>query len=173
MLKVGQTVRALYPNSRWGEGTITEVRHDNSLKPYVVRRADGQLGNFHAEQIVETPSPTLAQLASNPHLRARPSKVHGWTDGTGTLHEYGLTSRRDGQRVVARAMHDGEGEVRVVVGNAFRNPSGFMELCSVPLPQRATEQAVADGIVVALRLASNQSERAFKAWRDRNYTEAN
>lgn len=48
---VGRTVRALFPNSKWGTGEVIEVREDPSLKPYVVRRADGTVGSFHAGQI--------------------------------------------------------------------------------------------------------------------------
>lgn len=45
--RVGDRVRALYPNSTWGEGTITEIVEKRGMKPYVVTRDDGTVGYFH------------------------------------------------------------------------------------------------------------------------------
>ena len=52
--QVGQRVTALYPNARWGAGLIIEIRSDRGLKPFVVRRDDGTVGNFHNDQIERT-----------------------------------------------------------------------------------------------------------------------
>lgn len=60
---VGQRVRAVFPNSRWGDGVIVDVKppgtkvfdpdtHQRVLaKPIVVRRDDGKKGYFHYDQI--------------------------------------------------------------------------------------------------------------------------
>src|SRR5262245_38939661 len=49
--KVGQRVRALYPNADFGTGIITAVDHDPKHKPLVVTRDDGQIGYFHVDQV--------------------------------------------------------------------------------------------------------------------------
>jgi len=51
VLTIGTRVCAIFPNARWGEGVIEEVRTNPKLKPYVVRRDDGRVGYFHADQI--------------------------------------------------------------------------------------------------------------------------
>lgn len=48
---VGDTVRALYPNARYGEAVVTRVSADPREKPYVVARADGTVAYFHPDQI--------------------------------------------------------------------------------------------------------------------------
>lgn len=59
---VGEKVKAVYPNARWGEGEIIEVRPPGTkvramsgrmvaAKPLVVRRDDGVCGFFHAYQV--------------------------------------------------------------------------------------------------------------------------
>ena len=50
-LPVGAHVRSIAIN--WGEGWIISVQRSRGLKPYTVRRADGVIGYFHADQLEE------------------------------------------------------------------------------------------------------------------------
>lgn len=50
-IKVGDRVKALYPNAKWGEAVVTEVRDVRGQKPLVTRRDDGTTGYFHLDQV--------------------------------------------------------------------------------------------------------------------------
>ncbi len=49
----GTTVRALYPNAKWGEGIVTKINSDAAEKPLTVTRSDGTVGHFYPDQIEE------------------------------------------------------------------------------------------------------------------------
>lgn len=52
-LRVGELVRALYPNESWGTGHVTAIDTDKALKPYTVTRVfEDVVGHFHADQLV-------------------------------------------------------------------------------------------------------------------------
>lgn len=50
-IKVGDRVKALYPNAKWGEAVVTEVCDVRGQKPLVTRRDDGTTGYFHLDQV--------------------------------------------------------------------------------------------------------------------------
>lgn len=52
-LRVGERVAALYPNHRWGTGSIVAVNTDPGLKPYEVRSdRSGEVGHFLADGVM-------------------------------------------------------------------------------------------------------------------------
>lgn len=64
---VGDRVRAVYPNERWGSGVVVDVELDrrgvnpatgrmHRQKPLIVRRdGDGEVGHFHLDQVEAEP----------------------------------------------------------------------------------------------------------------------
>ncbi len=58
-IKVGDRVRAQYPNETLGSGTVIEVRTDRGLKHYVVAFDDGREGFFNAFYDKNRTLPTL------------------------------------------------------------------------------------------------------------------
>lgn len=72
--EVGTTVRALYPNTRWGTGEVVEVLDNPKLKPYRVRRADGTVGSFTREQIATVATVEQREAYFERHIDAMISR---------------------------------------------------------------------------------------------------
>lgn len=67
-MAVGERVRAVFPNSGWGEGVVTHVGVDDGrVKPLVVRRDDGEVGYFPYEGVARVvaaePQPLSVSLS--------------------------------------------------------------------------------------------------------------